>query len=130
MLRNFLAGFSFARQKICFRKMYGICCFSFFFLQNFAEIFAEISIFLKESGINFQKRNTIKKSDFSFMCLHLSVISFLLTSQAAAFETFSRGVFGIIVWHNCLKKQIHKSEMMVSVKKKHLWGLLSQPANP
>ena len=56
------------------------------------------------------------------MCLHLSVISFLLTSQAAAFETFSRGVFGIIVWHSCLKKQIHKSEMMVSVKK-NIYGV-------
>ena len=64
------------------------------------------------------------------MCLHISLVSLDFTSRSTAFESFSKGIFDLLVmmFFHLLKYLLHKSEMKVSIKRTYYGDLPSQVA--
>ena len=80
-------------------KMYAICYFRIFATPwKLLAFFAEVSVFLINYCTDFQKLGTNGKVCCFSMCLHaLLVFFFTFNSCSRAFESFSRGIFGLFV---------------------------------
>ena len=71
-------------------------------MKMYGKIFAlsaEVSLFLKKYCTDFQKNDTNGKIGCSSMFQNFLVVSFHFTPRSTASESFSRGIFDLIVFN-------------------------------